>query len=82
MHLCSLQSSLMEGFHLAGTGKNKKVIEISPLLAFWHERAKEWKFKKIISLVKNGLFQILFMLSVPKIVPGVLLSCSAYAFDE
>jgi len=30
-----------EGFHSASTGKNKKVIEISPLLAFWHERAKE-----------------------------------------
>jgi len=31
----------MGGFHRAGTGKNKKVIEISPLLAFWPERAKE-----------------------------------------
>jgi len=31
----------MGGFHLAVTGKNKKVIEISPLLAFWPERAKE-----------------------------------------
>jgi len=33
----------MGGFHRAGTGKNKKVIEISPLLAFWpeNERAKE-----------------------------------------
>jgi len=29
------------GFHNAGTGENKKVIEISPLLAFWPERAKE-----------------------------------------
>jgi len=28
-------------FHRAGTGKNKKVIEISSLLAFWPERAKE-----------------------------------------
>jgi len=50
----------MGGFHRAGTGKNKKVIEISPLQAFWPERAKEWKFKKFISLVRNGLFQILF----------------------
>jgi len=48
--------------------QNKKVIEISPLLAFWPDRAKEWKFKKIISLVINGLFQILFLLSVPKIL--------------
>jgi len=31
----------MGGFHRASTGKNKKVIEISPLLAFWPERAKE-----------------------------------------
>jgi len=31
----------MGGFHRAGTGKNKKVTEISPLLAFWPERAKE-----------------------------------------
>jgi len=43
----------MGGFHRAGTGKNKKVIEISPLLAFWLE-------KRNISLVRNGLFQILF----------------------
>jgi hypothetical protein len=25
----------MGGFQRAGTGKNKKVTEISPLLAFW-----------------------------------------------
>jgi len=31
----------MGGFHCASTGKIKKVIEISSLLAFWHERAKE-----------------------------------------
>jgi len=31
----------MGGFHRAGTGKNKKVIEIFPLLAFWPVRAKE-----------------------------------------
>jgi len=31
----------MEGFHRAGTGKNKKVIDIFPLLAFWPERAKK-----------------------------------------
>ena len=62
----------MGGFHRAGTGKNKKVIEISPLLAFWPERAKEWKFKKFISLVRNGLFQILFLLSVPKILKNCL----------
>jgi len=31
----------MGGFHHAGTGKNKKVIEISPLQAFWPKRAKE-----------------------------------------
>jgi len=31
----------MGGFHHAGTGKNKKVIEIFPLLAFWPERANE-----------------------------------------
>jgi len=31
----------MGGFHRAGTGKNKKDIEISPLQAFWPERAKE-----------------------------------------
>ncbi len=31
-----------EGFTVpVHTGKNKKVIEISPLLAFWPERAKE-----------------------------------------
>jgi hypothetical protein len=58
----------LEGFHRAGTGKNKKVIEISPLLAFWHERAKECEnLKKIISLLRNGLFQILFLSVVPKI---------------
>jgi len=55
----------MGGFHRAGTGKNKKVIEISPLLAFWPERAKEWKLKKLISLVRHGLFQILFLFLVP-----------------
>jgi hypothetical protein len=27
----------MGGFQRAGTGKNKKVTEISPLLAFWPE---------------------------------------------
>ncbi len=58
----------MGGFQRAGTVKNKKVVEISPLPAFWPERAKEWKFKKVKSLVRNGLFQILFLLSVPKIV--------------
>jgi hypothetical protein len=31
----------MGGFHRAVTGKNKKVIQIFPLLAFWAERAKE-----------------------------------------
>jgi len=31
----------MGGFHRAGADKNKKVIEISPLLAFWPEKAKE-----------------------------------------
>jgi len=31
----------MGGFHHASAGKNKKVIEISPLLAFWPERAKK-----------------------------------------
>jgi len=31
----------MGGFHLASTGKNKKVIEISPLLTFWPKKAKE-----------------------------------------
>jgi len=31
----------MAGFHHAGTGKNKKVIEILPLLAFLPERAKK-----------------------------------------
>jgi len=31
----------MGGFPCAGTGKNKKVIEIFPLLAFWLERAKK-----------------------------------------
>ncbi len=36
-----IKSSTMGGFHRAGTGKNKKVIEISPLLVFWSERAKE-----------------------------------------
>jgi len=35
------KSHLMGGFHLEGTGKNKKVKEISPLLAFWPERAQE-----------------------------------------
>jgi len=34
--VCIVNSSAMGGFHHAGTGagKNKKVIEISPLLAF------------------------------------------------
>jgi hypothetical protein len=32
-------------FERAVTGKNKKVVEIFPLLAFWPERAKEWKLK-------------------------------------
>ncbi len=59
-------------FHCAGNGKNKKVKEIFPLLAFWPERAKEWKFNKIIYLVRNGLFQILFLLSVPKILKNCL----------
>jgi len=31
----------MGGFQRAGTGKNKKVIENSSLLAFYPERAKE-----------------------------------------
>jgi len=31
----------MEGFQRAGTGKNKKIIQISPLLSIWPERAKE-----------------------------------------
>jgi len=31
----------MGGFQHAGTGKNKNVIENSPLLAFYPERAKE-----------------------------------------
>jgi len=31
----------MGGFQRAGTGKNKKVIENSPLISFWPERAKE-----------------------------------------
>jgi hypothetical protein len=30
----NLESFVMGGCHRAGTGKNKKVIEISPLLAF------------------------------------------------
>jgi hypothetical protein len=30
----------MGGFYHAGKGKNKKVMEISPLLAFCPERAK------------------------------------------
>ncbi len=34
-------STAMGGFQCGGTGKNKKVIENSPLLAFWPERAKE-----------------------------------------
>jgi len=32
---------LIGGFHHADTGKNQKFIEISPLQAFWPERAKE-----------------------------------------
>jgi hypothetical protein len=40
----------MGGFHRTGTGKNKKVIEISPLLAFWPERAKGGK------ILKNHIF--------------------------
>jgi len=63
----------MGGFHSAGTGKNKKVMEIPPpLLAFWPERAKELKLKKSISLVRNGLFQILFLFLVPKILKNCL----------
>jgi len=34
-------STPMGGFHRASTGKDKKVLEISPLLAFWPKRAKE-----------------------------------------
>jgi len=42
MSNCSgLKTKPMGGFHRAGTGKNKKVIENSPLLAFLPERAKE-----------------------------------------
>jgi len=36
-----MKFNTMGRFHRAGTGKNKKVIKISPLLAFWPERAKE-----------------------------------------
>ncbi len=48
--------------------QKQKVIKISPLLAFWIERAKEWKFWKIISLVRNNIFQILFLFLVQRIV--------------
>jgi hypothetical protein len=34
-------TSTMGGFQHAGMGKNKKVVENSPLLAFLPERAKE-----------------------------------------
>ncbi len=39
--MASKAEKAMGRFHRAGTGKNKKVIEISPLPAFWPERAKE-----------------------------------------
>jgi len=35
------QFIILGGFQHAGTGKNKKVIENSPLLAFQPESAKE-----------------------------------------
>jgi hypothetical protein len=48
--------TIMGGFQRAGTGKNKKVLENSPLLAFWPESAKERKLKKSISFVRQGQF--------------------------
>jgi len=38
IQVCTLCQHTMGGFQRAGTGKNKKVIEISSLLAFWPER--------------------------------------------
>jgi hypothetical protein len=47
----------MGGFQRAGTGKNKKVTEISPLLAFWSVGLGIKFLLKIITLVRGYLFQ-------------------------
>ncbi len=52
--------------------QKQKCYRNFPPLGFWPERAKERKFKKFISLVRNGLFQNLFLLSVPKILKNCL----------
>ncbi len=41
LDISSIFNPTMGGFQRAGTGKNKKVTENSPLLAFCPERAKE-----------------------------------------
>jgi len=46
----------MGGIQRAGTGKNEKVTEISPLLAFWPEGLGIKFLKKLITLVRNELF--------------------------
>jgi len=50
----------MGGIQRAGTGKNKKVTEISPLLAFWPEGLGVKFLLKFITLVRNELFYNIF----------------------
>jgi len=54
---------MREGFTVLVQAKKKSYRNFPPA-----SMAKDWKFKKFISLVRNGLFHILFLLSVPKIL--------------
>ncbi len=58
----------MGGFHRAGTGKNKKVIEISTSVSIltWSENLKNHIFGRKL------FFQILFLFLVPKILKNCL----------
>jgi len=46
----------MGGIQRAGTGKNEKVTEISPLLVFWSEGLGIKFLQKCKTLVRNELF--------------------------
>jgi hypothetical protein len=46
----------MGGIQRAGTGKNEKITEISPLLAFWPEGLGIKFLQKFTTLVRNELF--------------------------
>ncbi len=46
----------MGAFQRAGTGKNEKVTEISPLLAIWPDGLGKKFLQKFITLVRNDLF--------------------------